>query len=159
VKISHEVFLELQKLDMKLTTAESCTGGMVAATITDIAGSSTVFDRGFVTYSNAAKVEMLGVPFDLISQFGAVSEEVAIAMAQGAMLHSAADIAVSITGVAGPSGGSDLKPVGLVHFAVAMRETTVSHVQRFGNLSRAEIRNSAVQFAFEIVLAQLTTEP
>lgn len=159
MKIVHDVFLALQEFEMKLATAESCTGGMVAAAITDIAGSSVVFDRGFVTYSNAAKVEMLGVPFDLISQFGAVSDEVAIAMAQGAMLHSAADIAVSITGVAGPSGGSDIKPVGLVHFAVAMRETTVSHVQRFGNISRAEIRNRATRYAFEVVLAQLIAEP
>ncbi len=157
--IAQEVFEALLKRNMKLATAESCTGGMVAAAITDIAGSSEIFDRGFVTYSNAAKVEMLEVPFDLISQFGAVSEEVAIAMAQGAMLRSGADIAVSITGIAGPGGGSDLKPVGLVHFAMAMRETTVSHVQRFGNLSRAEIRNCAVKFAFEIVLTQLIAEP
>lgn len=158
MNIALEVFAALQKRQMKLATAESCTGGMVAAAITDIAGSSEIFDRGFVTYSNAAKVEMLDVPYNLISQFGAVSEEVAIAMAQGAMLHSAAAIAVSITGVAGPSGGSELKPVGLVHFAVAQREITVSFVQNFGNLTRAEIRKKAVKYAFEIVLAQLMAE-
>jgi nicotinamide-nucleotide amidase len=159
MKIIHEVFEALLKRKMTLATAESCTGGMVAAAFTDIAGSSEIFDRGFVTYSNAAKVEMLEVPFDLISQFGAVSEEVAIAMAQGAMLHSAADIAVSITGVAGPGGGSELKPIGLVHFAVAQREKTVSSVQKFGPLSRAEIRKKAMHYAFEIVLAQLIAEP
>ncbi len=159
MNIAHDVFAALQKGQMKLATAESCTGGMVASAITDIAGSSEIFDRGFVTYSNAAKVEMLDVPYDLISQFGAVSEEVAIAMAQGAMLHSAADIAVSITGVAGPGGGSALKPVGLVHFAVAQREATVSFVQKLGPLSRAEIRKKSMQYAFEIVLAQLTAKP
>lgn len=157
MNLALEVFAALQHRQMKLATAESCTGGMVAAAITDISGSSEIFERGFVTYSNAAKVEMLGVPYDLISEFGAVSEEVAIAMAQGAMLHSAADVAVSITGVAGP-GGSELKPVGLVHFAVAQREVTVSFVQKFGPLPRAEIRKKAVQYAFEIVLSQLRTE-
>ncbi len=159
MKAAHEVFFSLQRRQLKLATAESCTGGMVAAAITDIAGSSEVYDRGFVTYSNAAKIEMLGVPLDLILQHGAVSEEVAIAMAKGAMLHSAADITVSITGVAGPGGGSALKPVGLVHFAVATRLQVLSHVQRYGRLSRAEVRGRAVQFAFEIVLAQLITEP
>jgi nicotinamide-nucleotide amidase len=140
---------------LKLATAESCTGGMLAAVITDIAGSSVVFDRGFVTYSNAAKVEMLSVPFDLITQSGAVSENVAMAMAQGALLHSAADIAIAITGIAGPSGGSAEKPVGLVHFAIATRKDVVSFVQRFGNLSRSEIRQKAMEFAFEKLCDQL----
>lgn len=157
--IARDVFLALQARKMKLATAESCTGGMVAAAITDIAGSSEIFDRGFVTYSNAAKVEMLGVRTDLILQFGAVSEEVALAMAHGAIMHSAADICVSITGIAGPGGGSDLKPVGLVHFAVTTRRTAVPHVQQFGNLSRAEIRKYAVEYAFKIVLDQLSTDP
>ena len=104
-----------------LTTAESCTGGMVAAAITDIAGSSAVFDRGFVTYSNEAKSEMLGVSKKLLETFGAVSEQVAMSMAQGALTHSAATISIAVTGIAGPTGGSETKPIGLVHFAVAQR--------------------------------------
>ena len=104
-----------------LTTAESCTGGMVAAAITDIAGSSAVFDRGFVTYSNEAKSEMLGVSKKLLETFGAVSEQVAMCMAQGALTHSAATISIAVTGIAGPTGGSETKPIGLVHFAVAQR--------------------------------------
>jgi nicotinamide-nucleotide amidase len=144
---------------LKLVTAESCTGGMVAAAITDIAGSSAVFDRGFVTYSNAAKIEMLSVPFDLIMQFGAVSENVAVAMAQGALLHSAADISVAVTGIAGPGGASAQKPVGLVHFAVATRDTVIATVKQFGDLSRAKIRQQSVDHAIDQVCAQLSREP
>ena len=106
---------------LKLATAESCTGGLIAATLTAIAGSSDVVDRGFVTYSNAAKVEMLGVPAELIAAVGAVSQEVAERMAEGAVGRSAADIAVAVTGVAGPGGGTAEKPVGLVWFALARR--------------------------------------
>jgi nicotinamide-nucleotide amidase len=110
----------LAKMTM-FATAESCTGGMVAAAITDISGSSGVFDRGFVTYSNAAKTEMLGVSSNLLETHGAVSEEVARAMAQGALAHSNATLAVAITGIAGPGGGSATKPVGLVHFVCATK--------------------------------------
>src|SRR5438105_603789 len=106
---------------LRLATAESCTGGLIAATFTAIAGSSDVVDRGFVTYSNAAKTEMLGVPAELIASVGAVSEAVAARMAEGALARSAADLAVSVTGVAGPGGGSAEKPVGLVWFGVAAR--------------------------------------
>ncbi len=113
-----------------LATAESCTGGLIAATLTAIAGSSDVVDRGFVTYSNAAKSELLGVDPQLIAEFGAVSEKVAAAMATGALARSAADVAVAVTGVAGPGGGSADKPVGLVWFGVATRSTvqTLHHV-------------------------------
>src|SRR3982751_3041231 len=104
---------------LTIATAESCTGGLVAAALTAIPGSSDVVDRGFVTYSNAAKTEMLGVPADLIATHGAVSEPVARAMAEGALSRSNADVAVAITGIAGPDGGSDAKPVGLVHLAAA----------------------------------------
>src|SRR5499427_4160717 len=104
---------------LMIATAESCTGGLVAAMLTEIPGSSDVLERGFVTYSNAAKTAMLGVPADVIARFGAVSRETAGAMAQGALTHSPADLAVSITGIAGPGGGSPDKPVGLVHFAAA----------------------------------------
>ena len=101
---------------LKIAAAESCTGGLVAATLTEIPGSSDVFERGFVTYSNAAKAAMLDVPTDTLDRFGAVSRETAEAMAQGALAHSPADLAVSITGIAGPGGGTPAKPVGLVHF-------------------------------------------
>src|SRR5262249_19084129 len=106
----------------KLATAESCTGGLIAALLTEIPGSSDVIERGFVTYSNRAKVEMLGVPADLIATHGAISEPVARAMAEGALTHSHADIAVSVTGLAGPGGGSVAKPVGLVHLAAVTKE-------------------------------------
>jgi nicotinamide-nucleotide amidase len=151
VNSAQKLFDHLSVYGLKLVTAESCTGGMVAAAITDIAGSSAVFDRGFVTYSNAAKIQMLSVPAELINDYGAVSEQVARAMAQGALRNSAADIAVSITGIAGPSGGSVEKPVGLVHFAVATGEDVFPYVQQFGNLSRAEIRLKAMVFALESV--------
>ena len=145
----------LRKKSWKLATAESCTGGMVAAAITDIAGSSDVFDCGFVTYSNDAKSKMLGVPAAMIAQHGAVSELVARAMAEGAIKNSTADVAVAITGIAGPGGGSAAKPVGLVHFACTT-ESKTSHLEvRFGDLGRAGIRQAAVREALQLVLAAL----
>ena len=153
MNLAEQVFQKLSVGGIKLATAESCTGGMVAAAITDIAGSSAVFDRGFVTYSNAAKSDMLSVPPDMILEFGAVSEEVARAMAEGALKHSAADISVAITGIAGPGGGTTEKPVGLVHFAVATRHATITKVQRYGDFTRSEIRGRAVRSALELVLA------
>lgn len=160
MSIAEKLYKALLANNMKMAVAESCTGGMVAAAITDIAGSSSVFDRGFVTYSNEAKSEMLGVPTDLISRLGAVSREVAIAMAMGALDHSNADIAVAITGIAGPAGGSPEKPVGLVHFSVARQgETAIHNCQKFGNLSRAEIRAKATAHALNLIVAQLELEP
>lgn len=133
---------------LKVATAESCTGGLIAGVLTEIAGSSAVVDRGFVTYSNEAKTQMLGVPADLIERVGAVSAEVAIAMVEGAIAASAADIAVSVTGVAGPSGGSPEKPVGLVHFAAMRRGRTSQHVERrFGDVGRSQIRLASVREA------------
>jgi len=129
-----------------LATAESCTGGMVAAACTDLAGSSAWFERGFVTYSNAAKTQMLGVDADLIASHGAVSEPVARAMAQGALQHSAAQLALAITGVAGPGGGSDAKPVGTVWFAFAGPWGLHSEVQHFGG-DRAAVRQAAALHA------------
>lgn len=138
---------------LRLATAESCTGGLVAAALTEIPGASDVFERGFVTYSNEAKRDMLGVPSPLIERHGAVSAEVARAMAQGAIDRSDADIAVAVTGVAGPGGGSVEKPVGLVHFACAQRGGTVDHVERrFGPLTRADIRAASVAQALELLL-------
>jgi nicotinamide-nucleotide amidase len=115
---------------LTIATAESCTGGLVAATLTEIPGSSDVFERGFVTYSDAAKAAMLGVPTSVLERFGAVSRETAEAMAQGALAHSPADLAVSITGIAGPGGGSPGKPVGLVHFAAAAHGGDVARACR-----------------------------
>jgi nicotinamide-nucleotide amidase len=138
-----------------LATAESCTGGLIAAVITSIAGCSSVFERGFVTYSNAAKTELLGVPAEMIDEHGAVSEPVARAMAEGALLRSHADIAVSVTGIAGPDGGSAEKPVGLVHFACARRDNPTEHVRMlFGARDRDDIMQASARQAFALVRRQ-----
>ncbi|MGO9672785.1 MAG: CinA family protein [Methylocella sp.] len=135
-----------------LAAAESCTGGLVAGLITSIAGSSDVFERGFVTYSNAAKVECLGVDAGLLERFGAVSAETAQAMAKGLLERSPADVGVSITGIAGPGGGSPEKPVGLVHFGCARRGAPVALVEkRFGDLGRANVRLAAVTVALDLL--------
>ncbi|MBL8560170.1 MAG: CinA family protein [Hyphomonadaceae bacterium] len=142
---------EAEERRLRFTTAESCTGGLVAALFTEIAGSSAVFERGFVTYSNRAKEEMLGVPGDLIADCGAVSEAVARAMAEGALRESHAHIAVAITGVAGPGGGSAMKPVGLVHLAAARENRALLHVAcRFGDIGRGPIRMAAVETALDL---------
>ncbi|WP_425408529.1 CinA family protein [Hyphococcus sp.] len=142
---------------MTVATAESCTGGMIAAALTDVPGSSAVVDRGFVTYSNEAKAEMLGVPMKLIDENGAVSAPVARAMALGALHASRADIAVAVTGIAGPSGGTDRKPVGLVWFGLAQR-SGLTRVERrvFSEGGRDFVRTKAVETALHLVLTQLT---
>jgi nicotinamide-nucleotide amidase len=152
------VLLDLCKAKkLTLATAESCTGGLVAAALTDIAGSSAVVDRGFVTYTNEAKHQMLGVPSDTLNKFGAVSRETAEAMARGALAHANADIVVAITGIAGPGGGSPDKPVGLVHFAAASRGgRLVHHEQRFVDIGRAEVRRRSVMEALAM-LTELAT--
>lgn len=138
-----------------LALAESCTGGGIAAAITDIAGSSAYFDRGFVTYSNEAKQQLLGVPADLITRFGAVSQECAAAMAEGALLRSDAQIALSVTGIAGPDGGSAEKPVGTVWFGLAVEgKPVITELQSFKG-DRATVRELAVEFALQR-LAQAT---
>jgi nicotinamide-nucleotide amidase len=140
---------------LTLATAESCTGGWVAQVVTHTAGSSDWFERGFVTYSNAAKTEQLGVPAPLIERHGAVSRETAAAMALGALTHSRARIALSITGIAGPSGGSPDKPVGTVCFGWCMRDgTPVTHRHRFGG-DRESVRYQALVFALEELLRQI----
>ncbi|MGO4525421.1 CinA family protein [Microvirga sp. 2MCAF35] len=137
---------------LKIATAESCTGGLVAALLTEISGSSAVVERGFVTYSNEAKTELIGVPADLIAAHGAVSEPVARAMAEGALGHSRADVAVGITGVAGPTGGTASKPVGLVHFGLARKGAPMVHLERrYGDLGRTEIRRRAVEDALSLL--------
>jgi len=141
---------------LTLATAESCTGGLIAAILTEVPGSSDVFERGFVTYSNAAKAEMLGVPAELIERHGAVSEEVAQAMARGALAYSRADLAVSVTGVAGPGGGTPAKPVGLVHLAATRRDGAILHRElRCGDRSRRQIRLVSVAEAFALIRALL----
>jgi nicotinamide-nucleotide amidase len=136
-----------------VATAESCTGGLLAALITAIPGSSDVFERGFVTYSNAAKIECLGVSPRILEDFGAVSAEAARAMAAGALAHSPAGIVVSITGIAGPGGGSPGKPVGLVHYGLARRGGAIVGVEkRFGDLGRDGVRSAAVAKAIELLL-------
>jgi nicotinamide-nucleotide amidase len=143
---------KLKAAGLMVATAESCTGGMIVAALTDIAGSSAVVDRGFVTYSNEAKTEMLGVPANLIATHGAVSEPVALAMAEGALAHSDADIAVSVTGVAGPDGGSEAKPVGTVHFGCSRKGHSTVHSHRlFDDMSRAEVRKASVTHAFKLI--------
>ncbi len=139
-----------------IATAESCTGGLVSALLTEIAGSSAVVDRGFVTYSNEAKQDMLGVPASLLETHGAVSEPVARAMAEGALAHSRAHVTVAITGVAGPGGGSEQKPVGLVHFACARRGGRTQAIERrFGDLGRTEVRRAALLCALDLLEGRL----
>ncbi|MGA8382540.1 MAG: CinA family protein [Stellaceae bacterium] len=139
-------------------TAESCTGGLVAAALTAVAGSSDVVERGFVTYSNEAKAELLGVPAEVIARHGAVSAETAAAMAEGALAHAPIDLAVSITGVAGPGGGSADKPVGLVHFGLARRGKTSRTEHRIFPGDRAAVRDAALQMALELLAAEARAE-
>ncbi|MBD3832150.1 CinA family protein [Brevundimonas bullata] len=155
--LSAAVIASALKAGVMVATAESCTGGLVSGALTAIAGSSAVLDRGFVTYSNEAKTEMLGVPDDLLARFGAVSEPVARAMALGAVARSRASASVSITGVAGPGGGSAEKPVGLVHFAAAGPDGAIVHVERrFGDIGREAVRLESVRVALSLLLDAVT---
>jgi nicotinamide-nucleotide amidase len=141
-----------EQRSLKIATAESCTGGLVAALLTEIAGSSAVVERGFVTYSNEAKTELVGVPASLIATHGAVSEPVARAMAEGALAHSRAHVAVAITGIAGPGGATVAKPVGLVHFGLARRGAPVVHLERrYGDPGREIVRRRAVEDALGLL--------
>jgi nicotinamide-nucleotide amidase len=144
---------------LMVATAESCTGGLVAGALTDIAGSSAVVDRGFVTYTNEAKQQMLGVPLETLVAHGAVSRPTAEAMARGVLKHSPADLAVSITGIAGPGGGTAEKPVGLVHFSAAARSGALIHRERrFGDIGRAEVRRLSVLEALAMLSELATAE-
>ena len=137
---------------LRVATAESCTGGLVAAALTEIPGSSDVVDRGFVTYSNEAKAEMLGVPAAMLKRYGAVSSQTAAAMAAGALKNSQADFTVAITGIAGPGGGSKQKPVGLVHFAAASRDgRQLAQRRLFGKIGRRQVRLRSVAQALELL--------
>lgn len=143
-----------------VATAESCTGGLVAAYLTHIAGASDIVERGFVTYSDESKTELLGVDAQIIAEHGAVSRQTALAMAAGALWRSRASLSVSVTGIAGPSGGSEDKPVGLVHFAIARRVSVsreqldfkaLHHEEQYGDIGRAEVREASVSTAFKML--------
>lgn len=149
--LAADLLARAQAKGLKIATAESCTGGLVAGAITDVAGSSAIFDRGFVTYTNAAKVAMLGVAQGTLDRFGAVSEPVAAEMARGALVHSAAQIAVSVTGIAGP-GGSEFKPEGRVCFGIAFGATLNTETRDFGPLGRAKVRAASVDHALRLLL-------
>ena len=161
ISLAEKVLARARCLGMKIAVAESCTGGLLAGALTSVAGSSDVFERGFVTYSNEAKIEMLGADADMISEHGAVSRETALAMAEGALTHSKAALSAAVTGIAGPGGGSILKPVGLVHFAAAKLTArrdagapfaAIHKEVRFGDIGRAEIRAKSVETALRLLL-------
>lgn len=139
---------------LKLTTAESCTGGLISACLTEIAGSSAVFERGFVTYSNEAKEEILGVPMAEIVAHGAVSDPVVTAMAEGAIARSRADISVAVTGIAGPTGGTPEKPVGLVYLATVRRDGEARPEHHVFSGDRTEVRNATAALALDLLLAR-----
>lgn len=153
-RLVHEaqaLFEQAKQRRVRIATAESCTGGLIAASLTAVPGSSLVVERGFVTYSNEAKIEMLGVPAELIERRGAVSIEVALAMVDGALKHSPADIAIVTTGIAGPGGGSAEKPVGLVHIAVGRRNGPRLHEEhRFGDIGRQRVQAETVVSALRL---------
>ncbi len=151
--LAETVLADARAQGLRIATAESCTGGLIAALLTEIPGSSDVLERGFVVYSNAAKTDLLGVPGELVADEGAVSEAVARAMAQGAVANSDAHLAVAVTGIAGPGGGTALKPVGLVHIAATREGGSVLHeAHRFGDIGRSGIRLQSVEAALKLLL-------
>ncbi|MEP5153437.1 CinA family protein [Planktotalea sp.] len=154
MSLASDILDRARQMNVMITTAESCTGGLIAAALTDIPGSSAVFERGFVTYTNEAKQEMLGVALETLDSFGAVSEEIAREMAAGALAQSKAQIALSVTGIAGP-GGSDFKPEGRVCFGLSMNGTTTSETIEFGPLGRENVRNAARDHGLSLIYNQL----
>ena len=155
IELARRVIEALAAKDLMIVTAESCTGGLIAGCLTEISGSSSVVHGGFVTYANGAKMAMLGVPEDMLAQYGAVSEQVARAMASGAVNASDADICVSVTGIAGPGGGTADKPVGLVHISCTTNGKTHHKECRFGDIGREAVRLATIDAAFELVLGAL----
>lgn len=152
IETATALLASLRAEGLKLAAAESCTGGLIAGLLTEIPGSSDVLERGFVTYSDAAKIEMLGVPAAVIDRHGAVSAAVALAMAEGALKHSRADVAVSVTGIAGPGGGTEAKPVGLVYLAAERRgRPGVAHRCSFGDIGRDRVRLESVREALKLI--------
>ncbi len=158
--LAETVLSEARQRSLRITTAESCTGGLICGLLTEIAGSSDVIERGFVTYSNEAKSDLLGIPSSLIQENGAVSEVVARAMAEGAIRHSMAQLAVAVTGIAGPSGGTPEKPVGLVHIAAARKGMPNLHEEhRFGAIGRTEVRLKTVEAALNLLFGIIQQVP
>lgn len=153
--LARQVVVAAAAKNLMIATAESCTGGLVAGALTAVAGSSAVVDRGFVTYSNAAKTSMLAVPVDLIATHGAVSEPVARAMAIGVVDRSDATVSVSVTGIAGPSGGSEDKPVGLVHFAACGPNGVIHAEHRYGDIGRDGVRLASIRTALDMLLDRI----
>ena len=153
-----QLLAKLRARRWTVCTAESCTGGLISALLTEIPGSSDVVDRGFVTYSNAAKCDLLGVPASLIGRYGAVSGEVAIAMVSGALRSSTCDVAIAVTGVAGPGGGTASKPVGLVHLAAQCRGHRAMELElRLGDIGRAAVRLATVRDALRLINQAIDT--
>lgn len=153
-----ELLENYRKRRLKIALAESCTGGMIAAGLTDIPNASDVFERGFVTYSNDAKVELLDVPPDTIREYGAVSEETALAMAEGCLRHSRADITLAVTGIAGPGGASEGKPVGLIYFGIAGKDGILFAERHQFTGTRDEIRAKARNTAYNLLQQELDSE-
>jgi len=153
VETARYVLNSFREKKQKIATVESCTGGLISAVLTSIDGSSDVFDRGYVTYSNAAKTDLVGVPAVLIEEVGAVSAEVAMAMAQGALDRSNANVTAAVTGIAGPGGGSKDKPVGLVFVAIASPQGLYVEELRLGDVGREAVRNQTAQAALEMLVA------
>ncbi|MGO7902001.1 CinA family protein [Rhizobium ruizarguesonis] len=152
VSMAEAIIRDFTAAGLMISTAESCTGGLIAGALTEISGSSAVVDRGFVTYTNSAKIEMLGVQAETLLRFGAVSEETARQMVHGALFRSRAEIAVAVTGIAGPGGGSAEKPVGLVHLAAKSRAGAIIHRKMFyGDIGRSEVRLATIRTALEMV--------
>lgn len=150
---ARRIVLDFSERGLMISTAESCTGGLIVGALTEIAGSSAVVDRGFVTYTNEAKMDLLGVNAVTLKTFGAVSQQTALQMVQGALFRSRADIAVAVTGIAGPGGGSPEKPVGLVHVAARNRSGAILHREmRYGDIGRNEVRLATLRTAFEMLI-------
>lgn len=154
MNLAERIVKEFTDKHLSLATAESCTGGLIGGCITSIAGSSQIFDRGFITYTNRAKHEMLGIPKAFLDMYGAVSEEVARAMAEGALIHSTADRSIAVTGIAGPDGGTPTKPVGVVHIACAIRHMDTYHVCHQFEGNRHTIRLSTIEQALTLLLTK-----
>jgi nicotinamide-nucleotide amidase len=152
LRLAEVVIADARQAKLRICTAESCTGGMIATLLTEIPGSSAVFDRGLVVYTNRAKQDLLGVPGDLIADMGEVSEAVARMMAEGAVENSNAQLAVAVTGIAGPGGGTPRKPIGLVHIAAAREGRSILHEeQRFGDIGRTEVRLKTCEAALSLL--------
>lgn len=160
IELARQVIDACRARDIMIATAESCTGGLIATTLTEIPGSSAVFDRGFVTYSNGAKIEMLGLFPITLKQYGAVSKETAMEMAHGALARSEAGLSVACTGIAGPDGGTPEKPVGLVHIAAKHYNGTMLHRDmHYGDIGRAAVRFATVKTALEMMLKLAVIDP